>query len=510
MSQAPNTPEPIVTKDLACAAQTVIEHVRRETSYPFLLDAKLGNADSPSKTDRELALAHSTPPSTISYRWTLIAGAISQADQEHGDPLGQIAQRANDFMAMAAIINRHRRHPPVYSDDTIKTFIKLDLATPQQSPLIRAAGHVSPPPIIPLNHEIDFVIVDIASHMARSNDPQTPEQILTALQHRQKELDQWPNLDISSFIRRVAGISLDPTGCYHADQAWGPILSTSQLTANTMLRILNREKRPLATKHLASDIERLVGRFLPDRYNTARAIRAAAHVSDEVSWQGMGMLGLRQWTNPSDPHNSATRPGRTGNLAYAFLTENGPADIADVIEHVQRNSPAKKRTVQQAINHDPANRFFRISKNRVAVNPIPAGHNPSSPPPIVVPDEQEHKPPPVLRESELAWLTRYVQGLNELSPPLPCRVAITGPRAAGLAHEGDTLEITVVAAPHHQPDIKPRLEKASATATEAVPAVQPKIRFLSREQWDEQHGQTHAAFQTIWLPPSIATRPGAP
>ncbi len=510
MSQAPNTPEPIVTKDLARAAQTVIEYVRRETSYPFLLDAKLGNADSPSKTDRDLALAHSTPPSTISYRWTLIAAAIARADRKHGEPLGQISQRANDFMAAAAIINRHRRHPPVYSDDTIKTFIKLDLATPQQSPLIRAAGHVSPPPIVPLNHEIDFVIVDIASHMARSNDPQTPEQILTALPHRQKELDQWPKLDITSFIRRAAGISLDHTGCYHADQAWGPILSTSELIANAMLRILNREKRPLATKHLASDIERLVGRFLPDRYNTARAIRAAAHASDEVSWQGMGMLGLRKWTNPSDPHDSATRPGRTGNLAYSFLTENGPADIADVIEHVQRNSPAKKRTVQQAINHDPANRFIRISENRVAANPIPAGHNPDSPSLVVVSNEREYKPPPVLRESELAWLTRYVQELNELTPPLPCRVAITGPRAAGLAHECDTLEITVVAEPSHQPDIEPRLDKASTTATEAVPAVRPKIRVLSREQWDERQGETHAAFHNVWLPPSAASRPDAP
>ena len=40
MRTALNTPEPIFTKDLARAAQTVIEHVRRETSYPFLLDAK--------------------------------------------------------------------------------------------------------------------------------------------------------------------------------------------------------------------------------------------------------------------------------------------------------------------------------------------------------------------------------------------------------------------------------------------------------------------------------------
>ena len=75
----------------------------------------------------------------------------------------------------------------------------------------------------------------------------------------------------------------------------------------------------------------------------------------------------------------------------------------------------------------------------------PLGHNPRSPRLTVVADEHDHTPPPVLRESELVPLTCYVQGLNELAPPLPCRVAITGPRADGFAHEGDSLEITVIA-----------------------------------------------------------------
>ena len=306
MPQAPNTLEPIVTSDLASAAQTVIEHVRQQTLYPFLLDAKLGDADSPPRTDKELASVHDIPPSTISYRWRLIAAAIAHADRKHGDHLGQIAQRANRAMAAAAIINRHRRHPPVYSDDTIRTFVKLDLATPQQSPLIRAAGHVSSPPVVPPNHNIDFVIADIGGHMARSNEPQSPEQILQVLRHRQQELDQWPMLDVACFIRRVVGVSLDCAGCYHADQPWGAVLNASQLIANTMLRILNREQRPLATKYLASETERLVGRFLPTGYNIARAIRAAARASEEISWHGMGTLGLRKWANVPDPHDSAT------------------------------------------------------------------------------------------------------------------------------------------------------------------------------------------------------------
>ena len=505
MPQAPNKLEPIVTRDLASAAQTVIDHVRRETSYPFLLDAKLGDADSPPGTDQELASAHGTPSSTISYRWTLIAAAIAHADGAHGNPLGQIAQRANNVMAAAAIINRHRRHPPVYSDDTIRTFAKLDLAAPQQSPIIRAAGHVSPPPVVQLNHDVDFVIGDIAGHMARSSEPQAPKQILQALRHRQQELNRWPQFDITLFILRVADISPDCAGCYHADQPWGTFLSVSQLVTNTMLRILNREQRPLATKCLASETAHLVGRFLPDGHNTTRAIRAAARASNEVSWQGMGTLGLRNWATAPDPHDSATRPGRTGNLAYAFLTQHGTADVAEVIEHVQRNSPAKRRTVQQAINHDPANRFIRISENRVAKNPIPAGHNPGSPSLIVVPDERECKPPPVLRESELLWLTHYMQALNDLTPPLPSCVAITGARAAGLAHEGDTLEITVVVDTRHRLSLEPRLASIAAATSGLVPSIRPNIILLSPQQWEhQQDGESPEAHHNAWLATNTA------
>ena len=506
MPQATDNLEPIITRDLASAAHTVIEHARQETAYPFLLDTKLGQADSQPKTDKELASAHDIPASTVSYRWTLVTAAIAKADGERGNPLGLIAQRANDFMAAAAIINRHRRHPPVYSDDTIRAFVRLGLADPEHLPLIRAAGHVSPPPVVPPNHDVDFVIGDIAAHMARSHEPETPEQVLQAVQHRKQELDLWPQLDITLFIHRMTDIRPGPTGCYHADQPWGTVLSAKQLVANTMLRILKREQKPLATKFLASETESLVGRFLPNGYNTSKAIRAAAHASDEVSRQGMRTLGLRQWTNIPEPQVSAIRPGLTGNLAYAFLAQNGPADVADVFDYVQRTSQGKKRTVQQAINHDPADRFIRISTHRVAANPVPLGHNPRSPRLTVVADGHDHTPPPVLRESELVWLTRYVEALENVAPPLPCRVAITGARAAGFALD-DPVKIAVVVASRDRPNLESRLAEIAAAASEAVPSVQPQISILSVGQWAERmDGATPEPHHNIWLAPGSSTR----
>lgn len=49
----------------------------------------------------------------------------------------------------------------------------------------------------------------------------------------------------------------DPAGCYLADQPRGAVLSANQLVTNTMLRILKREPRPLGTKFLAGETERL-------------------------------------------------------------------------------------------------------------------------------------------------------------------------------------------------------------------------------------------------------------
>ena len=116
----------------------------------------------------------------------------------------------------------------------------------------------------------------------------------------------------------------------------------------------------------------------------------------------------------------AQRRGRTGDIIYSFLMQHGLAVIEAVIEHVQRNTRAKKRTVQEAMNHDPADRFIRISDRRVAANPVPCDHNPDVPSLIVIPDGQLNQAAPVLHESELTWLTRYVQALNDLTPPNTC------------------------------------------------------------------------------------------
>lgn len=88
---------------------------------------------------------------------------------------------------------------------------------------------------------------------------------------------------------------------------------------------------------------------------------------------------------------------------------------------------------------------------------------------------------------------------------LPSRVAITGPHAVGFVHEGDCLEITVVADQKHWADLDPRLAHVAVSATEAVPSLRPKVRILSPEQWpqaDEGLGSHHY----VWLTPSTSSR----
>lgn len=507
MPAKPEQLTPIVTADLSDAAQKVIQQTKRNTPYSFFLDAKLGNADTAPLTDAQMAAAYHTPLSTANRRLANAISVLARTDQELDHPLETVAQRADAVMGAAAIINRQNRRPPLYSESTIRTLVELGYAEPEHAPIIRAAGYVAPPPTVSTDHGIDFVIVDIATHLSRSHEPQSPEQILEALPHRRGALDRWPRLDVPLFIRRVAGIVPDDAGHFNPDQPWGKFIGRQQLVENTIIRVLSRDGQPRCTQYLADEITRLVGHLLPDGYNTRNAIRNVTKGSDEISWQGLATFGLTRWETGIGTQNTGHRRS-TSDLIYAFLVNDGPADIDDVTQYVQRTTKAKKRTVANAINHDPENRFIRMDDRRIAANPIPLHHNPDGPALTVIPDARQQGP--VLRESELVWLTRYVQELNELTPPLPCRVAITGPRAAGIAHEGDTLEITVVAEPRHQPDIEPKPEKASATATEAVPAVRPKIRFVSHEQWNEQHGQTHEAFHNIWLPPSTAPRPDAP
>ena len=510
MRKALNTSEPIVTNSLQSAAQEIIELVRQNTPYPFLLDGKFGDANIVPMSDTKIASAYDKPLSTISDNISTILSALDQADQQNDSPLGQIAQRANDVMAQAGIINRHNRRPPLYVESTISAFIELGYAVPEHSPLIRAAGYIFPPPITPLSHDITFIIADIAAHMASSHEPQRPDQVIQSLHHRQDTLTKWPQLDLTLFIHRVAGIRPDDRGYYHPDQPWNSFISAKRLVTSTMLRIFARDQQPRKTAYLTSETERLVGHLLPSRYNTLSAIRMAAAASDQVSWQGPSTFGLKKWETALDPRNMARPRGRTGDLIYVYLMQNGPADIEDVIEHFEQTANIKKRTVQESLNHDPADRFIRISDQRVAANPIPQGHNPNAPALVVVPDAHNHQPPPVLHESELLWITRYVQVLNDLEPPLPAQVTVTGPRATGFAQD-DPLEITVIVDPSDRPSLEPRLAKIAAATSDSVPSVQPQISILSPQQWDhQQSSEAPQAHHNAWLAPNTKQLPNSP
>ena len=499
MIETLNTRQPIVNDTVFSTAQEVIQVVRGDTLYPFLFDAKLGDADNSPMPDTETAPTYDTRLNSIGNKWARIMSTLSQTDQQHGNPLAEVAQRANDFMARAAIINRHKRRPPLYSESTLKTLIELNLVAPEHAPLIRAAGHLFPPTIIPPIRGIDSIIADIAAHMARSLEPQSPAQVFESLHRRQDALAKWPQLDLTLFIRRVADIRPDEQGFYHSDQPWGNFISAQRLVASTMLRIFARDQQPCTIQYLTNEIERLVGQFLPHGYNTVNAIRNFVSTTDEVSWQGLSTFGLKEWENALDPQNMALPRGRTGDLIYTFLMQHGPADINDVIEHFQQTANAKKRTVQEAINHDPRDRFIRIYDQRVAANPIPQGHNPGAPSLMGVPDAHCPQPPSVLHESEILWLTRYVQALNDLVPPLPERVAVTGRRAAGFA-QGDPMEITVVVDDDHRPSLEPRLAKIAAATSGLVPSVRPNISILSPQQWNSQQaGGAPEAHHNAWL-----------
>ena len=311
-------------------------------------------------------------------------------------------------------------------------------------------------------------------------------------------MTKWPQLDMSLFVRRVTGIDPDDEGRFSPNEPWGNFVGRQQLVANTMIRILSRDGQPCSIQYLTEEINRLVGHLLPDRYNTLNAIRNVTSTSDEISWQGLATFGLKEWDTNIGAKNTGRR-GRTGDLIYAFPVQHGPTDIDDVIRHVQQTTKAKKRTVADAINNDPENRFIRVEDRRIAANPIPRDHNPDGLALTVIPDTRQEGP--VLRESELMWLTRYVQVLNDLAPPLPQRIALTGFRASGFAL-GDSLKITVVASPSDAEILEPRLAEIAAATSEIVPAVRPSISILLPEQWDRQQaGETAPAHHNVWLAP---------
>ncbi len=496
------TLEPIVTKPISSRARAVIKSVRRNTRCPYLVDAKLGSPEKAPLLSAETAAIGDTSRRTIADKWKKETQRLRETDTKRGGPLQTIAQRANDLITRAGILNRNNHRPPIYSETTIATFIKMGAATPKESPLIRAAGYVVPPPIFPVNHDLATVAPEIAAYMARTHEPQSIEQIAQCLEHRRELLAKWPDLDLAIAIRQLTGIQPDEQGNYHPEQPWGKFLSAQQLVMHTVFRIFAREGAPCTIGYLLRETERLIGQFLPEGYNTLVAVRVAVSKSNDITWQGPRTFGLRKWGTSAEPQYTSSRRGNTGDLIHAFLLRHGPTEIEGVIEHIQQTSGAKKRTIQEAINHDRENRFIRIYDQKVAINPVPDVHNGTSPSLMVVPDQRECKPAPVLRESELAWLTRYVQELDELTPPLPSQVAITGARAAGFAQVGDALEITVVAESCHKSDLEPRIADTVAAATKSVPCVQPNIKIQSCEQWAKaQARKTPIEYRSVWLPP---------
>ena len=227
------------------------------------------------------------------------------------------------------------------------------------------------------------------------------------------------------------------------------------------------------------------------------------------SRQGPTTFGLRKWETAPVPKKPASRRGRTGDVVYALLLQDGPAIIDDVIKSLQKSTSIKERTIREAINRDPENRFVRIGDGRIAANPIPGSNNPNAPTLTVVPDGHTRQPTPVLQASELRWLTHYVQALNDLEPPPPSRAALSGPRAAGFALD-DPMEIVVVVDDRSRANLESRLAQAAEVASESVPSVQPQISILSVEQWTKRmDGATPEAHHNLWLAPDTASRTDA-
>ena len=506
MPNATKTIKPIVEDHIGSCARAVIESVRRNTRFPYLIDAKLGSAEQAPSMESETAAKADISTYTIASKWREVQQQICEVDAQQGSPLHIIAQRANDIIERTGILNRHNRRPPLYSEATIATFVEMGISTPNDSPIIRAAGHVVPPPAHSLSHDLTPIVKEIAAHMVRSNEPQSVNQILQSLDHREDLLAEWPDLDLALFIQRTTGIHPDEQGAYHPEQPWGKLINARHLVTNNVLRIFAREGEPRSTDYLVSETERMVGQFLPEGYNTLIAVRGAIRKCEGISWQGPCTFGLREWDTFVAPPSTDRRRNNTGDMIHALLLRRGPTDVEDIIRHVQQMSSATRRTIQESIIHDRENRFIRISDDKVAANPVPDVQNGASLPLTVVPDERECKPAPVLREPELAWLTRYMQELDELTPPLPSQVAITGPRAAGFAQVGDTLEITVVAETGCRLDLEPRVAESAAAATKAVPSVQPKIKIQSCKQWAKaQAGKAPIEYRSVWLPPDRPT-----
>ena len=504
MPTTANRTQTIVSDALAASADEVINYVQHNTRYPFLLDAKLGDAENEPMPDTAISNAYDIPLNSIGNKMARIRTALVRTDHQCGSPLTKVAARANDVMSRAAIINLHNRRPPLYSENTISTFVKLGCAKPNHSPIIRAAGHVAPPPVVPRNHHVDAIVADIATHLARSPEPQSVEQVRQALRDHQADLDKWPQLELTLLIRRLADIRPDDHGRYHLDENWCRFLSGQQLVADTVLRILTRDQEPRTTAYLVDETERLIRHLLPDGYNIPNAVRNSVYTSDLIEWHGPSTFRVVQRDYSPRPQQRVRRHGKTGNHIHAFLMDNGPAHTEDIIQHMLETFSVKETTVQDAVYRDTGDRFLRLADRRVAANPVPPEHNPDTPTLAIVPDECRQQPAPVLRESELAWLTRYARALDDLAPPLPARVALTGQRAAGFALDGP-MEITVVVDDQDRLSLEPRLAEIAAATSRLVPSVRPNISILSPQQWaHQQDGESPEAHHNAWLATNTA------
>ena len=213
----------------------------------------------------------------------------------------------------------------------------------------------------------------------------------------------------------------------------------------------------------------------------------------------MSTFGLREWDAARNAANAVRARTTTGDHIHAFLMEHGPTDVEDIIEHAQWVTGTTRRNVQDVINHDPAKRFVKTPDRRVAANPFHKGFNPTATTLTVVSDGQRYRPGPILHQSELLWLNRYVQALNDLRPPLPQRVAPTGSRATGFA-QGDALELTVVVPAGDAKILEPKLDEIAAATSDIVPGARPNISVLSPEEWNRKHTSRNSAVHyNVWL-----------
>ena len=89
-----NTPDHVVSDDLRNAAQEVVDAVRRNTPFPFLLDAKLGSAEEGPMMDAEAAAVSNTPLYTIPIKWKDIVRQLIEADAQYDNAFHEIARRA--------------------------------------------------------------------------------------------------------------------------------------------------------------------------------------------------------------------------------------------------------------------------------------------------------------------------------------------------------------------------------------------------------------------------------